>query len=229
PYTLPMLRARPLAPLAAGFVAGIALALLPKFWIPLTALGAVAAILSIRWRHPLLLAVLGLGLGALRQHASEGPPRHLPAAPLEGRVDGPPRIYRSLADPNGDLEDDGSFVVNGVQVRYFRQHVDLIGGERVRVHGKIAPPRPATNPGQFDYAAYLRRQGVDAVLTLQHLEVLEGPTAPYRMRAAVRSLFDRAMRKDFGPSMASTTIGGREPIPEDFRTLDHQTETTPLI
>jgi len=229
PYTLPMLRARPLAPLAAGFTAGIAIALLPKFWIPLTALGAVAAILSIRWRHPAVLAVLGLGLGALRQHASEGPPRPLPTAPLEGRVDGPPRIYRSLADPNGEIEDDGSFVVDGVQVRYFRQHVTLIGGERVRVHGKIGPPKPATNPGQFDYAGYLRRQGVDAVLTLQQLEVLEGPPLPFRMRAAIRALFDRGMRKDVGAFMASITIGGREPIPEDFRTSLQQSGTAHLI
>src|SRR6185369_3705977 len=150
---------------------------------------------------------------ALRQHASEGPPRPLPAAPLEGRVDGPPRIYRSLADPNGDIEEDGSFVVAGVQVRYFRRHVELIGGERVRVHGKIARPKPATNPGQFDYAAYLRRQGVDAILTLQTLEVLEGPPWPYRIRAAVRRLFDRGMRPDVGAFVASITIGGREPVP----------------
>jgi competence protein ComEC len=224
-----MLRARPLAPLAAGFVAGIALALLPKFWIPLTALGAVSAVLSIRWRHPALLAVLGLGLGALRQHASEHPPRPLPASPLEGRVNGPPRIYRSLADPNGEIEDDGSFNVNGVQVRYFRQHVELIGGERVRVRGKIAPPKPASNPGQFDYAAYLRRQGVDGVLTLQQLEILEGPTLPFRMRAAVRSFFDRGMRKEVGAFLASITIGGREPIPEEFRTSLQQSGTAHLI
>ena len=220
---------RPLAPLAAGFIAGIALALLPKAWIPLVILGGVAAVLSIRWRHPALLAVLGLGLGALRQHASEGPPRPLPTAPLEGRVDGPPRVYRALADPQGELEEDGSFVVNGVQVRYFRQHITLIGGERVRITGKIAPPKPATNPGQFDYAAYLRRQGIDAVLTMQRLEILEGPTAPFRLRAAVRSLFDRGMRPEVAAFMASITIGGREPIPEDFRTSLQQSGTAHLI
>src|SRR2546427_754510 len=108
-----MLRARPIAPLAAGFVAGIALALLlPHTWIPLAAAGALSAILSIRWRHPLLLAVLGLGLGSVRQHVSETGSREiLRPVPLEGRVDGPPRIYRSLSDPDGEPEEDGSFVV----------------------------------------------------------------------------------------------------------------------
>src|SRR5205814_8923736 len=80
---LPMLRARPLAPLAAGVVTGIALAHLNGAWIPLAALGAVAALLSIRWRHPALLAVLGLGQGALRQQAAERPPRQRPRVPLE--------------------------------------------------------------------------------------------------------------------------------------------------
>jgi len=224
-----MLRARPLAPLAAGVVAGIALAHLKGAWIPMVSLGALAAILSIRWRHPALLAVLGLGLGALRQQTNERPPRELPSAPLEGRVDGPPRVYRSLASPNGEPEEDGSFVVNGVQVRYFRQHLSLVGGERVRVWGKIAPPKAAGNPGQFDYAAYLKRQGIDAVLTLQRIEVLEGPGAAFRARAWVRSLFDRGMRPEVAAFMASITIGGREPIPDDLRQSLQQSGTAHLI
>jgi len=94
-----MLRARPLAPLAAGFVAGIAIALTPGAWIPLTAAGTLADLASIRWRHPALLLVLGLGLGARRQHVADAtakPRAH--ADPLEGIGQGPPRIYRSLGD-----------------------------------------------------------------------------------------------------------------------------------
>jgi competence protein ComEC len=120
-------------------------------------------------------------------------------------------------------------VVDGVQVRYFRQHLSLVGGERVRVWGKLAPPKPATNPGQFDYAAYLQRQGVDAVLTLQRIEVLEGPGAAFRARAWVRSLFDRGMRPEVAAFMASITIGGREPIPDDLRRSLQQSGTAHLI
>ncbi|MBV8882357.1 MAG: ComEC/Rec2 family competence protein [Planctomycetaceae bacterium] len=225
-----MLRSRPLAPLAAGFVAGIAVALHPEAWLPLAAVGAVAALFSIRWRHPALLALLGLGLGALRQHAAdatEQPGVH--QEPLEGRVQGPPRITRSLADPRGEPEEDGSFVVDGVQVRYFRQHVDLIGGERVRVTGRIGPPKPATNPGQFDYAGYLKRQHIDAVCTLQKLEVLEGPTLPYRIRAWFRSLFDRGMRPEVAAFLAGITMGGREPIADDLRSNLQRSGTAHLI
>jgi len=226
-----MLHARPLAPLAAGFVAGIAVALLPGAWIPLGVLGALAAVLSIRWRHPLLWALLGLGLGAVRQQVADAipAPKRIVGESLEGKVAGPPRIYRSLADPQGDPEEDGSFIVEDVQVRYFRQHVPLIGGERVRVWGKLGPPKPATNPGQFDYAAYLNRQGVHWVVTLQRYEVLEGPTAPFRVRAWFRSLFDRGMRPEVGAFLASITMGGREAIPEDLRTHLQQSGTAHLI
>ncbi|HZF00087.1 MAG TPA: ComEC/Rec2 family competence protein [Planctomycetota bacterium] len=240
-----MLHARPLVSLAAGFVAGIVLAFQPQAWIPLAILGALAAVSIIRWRHPAraapapaaaawrrpaLLFVLGLGLGAVRQRiADASDPVRPHSEPLEGRIQGPPRIYRSLADPRGDIEEDGSFVLDGVQVRFFRQHLSLIGGERVRVFGKIAPPKPATNPGQFDYAEYLRRQGIDAVCTLQKLEVLEGPPPPFRIRAWFRSLFDRSMRPEVGAFMAGITMGGREPIPEDLRTNLQQSGTAHLI
>src|SRR5689334_12188078 len=109
PYTLRMLRARPLAPLAAGFVAGIALALFTGAAIPLVIAGLVASVLSIRRPHPAFLAILGLGLGALRQLAvDDTPPKRADLEMVEGRVQGPPRIYRSLADPQGDREEDGS-------------------------------------------------------------------------------------------------------------------------
>jgi competence protein ComEC len=225
-----MLRTRPLAPLAAGFVGGIAIALLPGGWLPLAVAGALAAAVIIRWRQPALLAVIGLGLGGVRQHVAdwmEHPKTH--SVPLEGVVDGPPKIYRALSDPRGELEEDGSFVVDGVQVRFFRQHVPLIGGERVRVVGKVGPPKPATNPGQFDYALYLRRQGIDAVCTMQKLEVLEGPPLLFRVRAWIRGLFDRGMRPEVGAFMASITMGGREPIPDDLRANLQLSGTAHLI
>src|SRR5262245_20811103 len=103
-----MLRARPLAPLAAGLVAGLALTLIPCVGSPPIGAGILASLVSIRWRHPLLLAVLGLGLGALRQLAvDDTPPKRAILDMVEGRVTGPPHIYRSLADPQGETEEDG--------------------------------------------------------------------------------------------------------------------------
>jgi len=73
-----MLRARPIVPLAAGIVAGIALALLPGAWIPPAAAGALAAALSIRWRQPALLLIR---VSATEGCSSPKVPEALPFSP----------------------------------------------------------------------------------------------------------------------------------------------------
>ena len=40
-------------------------------------------------------------------------------------------------------------------------------GDRVRLEGTLEPPPPRRNPAQFDYGAYLRRQGVGATLEVR--------------------------------------------------------------
>jgi competence protein ComEC len=206
-----MLRGRPLVAPAAGVLAGAAFAHAcdPGLWP-----GLLLGVLLLRRPLPLLGLVAGLGLGAARQEWAE---RRAPvplADAVEGLVDGPPRLWRALADPEGPAF-DGAFVVGRVQVRFFRQAVPLVGGERVRVTGGMRRPRPPGNPGQFDYAAWLRRQGVDAVMTLrspEDLRVLEGPGAWHRATAWLRSLFDRGPRPETGAFLSSIVLGRREPI-----------------
>jgi ComEC/Rec2-related protein len=56
-------------------------------------------------------------------------------------------------------------------------------GDRALVEGKLRPPRPARNPGDFDEAAFLADRGVSAVLEAKGYRVL--PDAPpARLRAA---------------------------------------------
>jgi competence protein ComEC len=219
-----MLRARPLASLAAGFVAGIAAARgLEGRWLPFLIAALAGAALMLRWRHPLLVASLGLGLGGLRQEwARTREPLPLGDG-IEGVVAGPPRVSRpregSLEDPDPAPPMSGSFVVGRVQVRYFGMEFPLIGGERVSVRGPMRRPRHATNPGQFDYGAYLERQGIEAVLTLgrpEDLEVLEGPGLLARMRARLRGLYDRRMRPEVGAFLSALVLGRREAVPEDL-------------
>jgi competence protein ComEC len=207
----PAAQARPLASLAAGFVAGAALSRAIDPAIPLLALAA-AALLIIRSRHPALVALLGVALGGLRQEWAETREPEPLSATLEGIVSGPPRVYRSLEDPGAGEVTDGSFVVGRTQVRYFRQDIRLLGGERVRCTGKPRRPRPATNPGQFDYAAYLARQGIDSELNLETLEILEGPPFWSRSRAWFRSLFDRGMRPEVGRFGSAIVLGRREAV-----------------
>ncbi len=225
-----MLRARPLAPLAAGFVAGIAAARGHEgLWLLFLGLSLLSAVLIIRWRLPLLLALLGVGLGGIRQEAARGRQPEPLRDSIEGIVAGPPRIYRSLEDPDSGPAADGSFVVGRVQVRFFRREMPLIGGERVAARGPMHRPRHATNPGQFDYAAYLERRGIDAVMTLEGLEVLDGPPAWSRARAWFRSLFDRGIRPEVGAFLSAIVLGRREAVSDDLVTSLQRSGTAHLL
>jgi competence protein ComEC len=94
--------------------------------------------------------------------------------------------------------------------------VALIGGERVRARGPARRPRHATNPGQFDYGDYLERQGIDTVMSLRKMEVLEGPPLWSRARARLRSLFDRGIRPEVGAFQSAIVLGRREAVPDDL-------------
>ncbi len=226
-----MLRLRPVVPVAAGFVAGAAIARATDSGFIFLATALLSASLIIRWRSPLLLALLGLGLGGLRQEwaGRARPPAEFPDV-IEGVVDGPPRIFRSLSDPHGIPVEDGSFVVGRVQVRFFRKQVSLIGGERVRVRGAMRPPPRATNPGQFDYGEHLRHEGIDAVMTLgAPPEVLEGPPAWSRAREWIRRLYDRGVRPEVGALLGALVLGRREQVPDDFVTNLQRSGTAHLL
>jgi competence protein ComEC len=221
-----MLAPRPLVSLAGGFVAGLAIP--PHYGLA----GLLALPFLHRARSPLLLALAGLGLGSLR--AAVDPAPRPPAglferAFIEGVVEGPPSLYRSLDDPDHGIEQDGAFVVGPVQVRYYRTQVSLIGGERVRVWGRVKAPRPASNPGQFDAAALLRRRGIHAVLTLERLEVLEGPPWVSRLRESFRRLFDRHLRPDTAAFLASIVLGRREPMEDALRRDLQESGTAHLL
>lgn len=215
-----MLRSRPLVPLAAGFLAGIAGArgVDPPWLVPAAAaLLSGAALAFVPRRFPAIAtALFGASLGTLRQEAAELRDPIPLSDSVEGIVAGPPRLYRTLDEPDGAPPDRAAFVVGRVQVRAFGRDVPLIGGERVRVRGPMKRPRPATNPGQFDYGAWLRDQGIDATLTLEELEILKGPPAWSRARAWVRSLFDRGLRPEVGAFCAAIVLGRREPLPDDL-------------
>ncbi len=49
----------------------------------------------------------------------------------------------------------------------------LYQGDRIAVRARFRAPSGSLNPGGFDYAAYLERQGIDAVATVNGLEAVE--------------------------------------------------------
>jgi len=49
----------------------------------------------------------------------------------------------------------------------------LQAGERVRIVGRLYAPFPPANPGGFDWARHLHRQGIDAALSTDHAAAVE--------------------------------------------------------
>jgi competence protein ComEC len=49
----------------------------------------------------------------------------------------------------------------------------LLQGDRVGIRARFRSPSGSLNPGGFDYAAYLERQGIDAVATVNGVEAVE--------------------------------------------------------
>ena len=68
----------------------------------------------------------------------------------------------------------------------------LFEGDRIRLRARLRTPSGSSNPGGFDYAAYLEHQGIDAVATVSGVEAIEflesGGASP---RWALWNRFDR--------------------------------------
>ena len=183
---------RPALWTAICFAAGVALARCVVLPLPvllgvaltLTVGAAAAALWSARagW----LLAGVFVSLGALRYHTATEllPANHI----LQAGVLGQPGIVRGtvVEEPERGEErtrfvlalaevetDSARHRVSGralVTVRDVRMGADF--GDRVVLRGRLRRPRPARNPGGFDYAAFLELGRIHAVLSVSRAEQL---------------------------------------------------------
>ncbi|MHB9144115.1 MAG: DNA internalization-related competence protein ComEC/Rec2 [Symbiobacteriia bacterium] len=108
---------------------------------------------------------------------------------------------------------------NGLPLRY---------GQRVQVDGLLSLPQPPGNPGEFDYAAYLRNQGVQALLTTRRVQVL-GRVPFWRrwsgvfvaLRVRLEAVLAAALPPEQAGLLAGLLFGSRGDLPagvaEDFR------------
>lgn len=184
PLAIPPALRAPLVPLAlawaAGTTAGATLAAPPAVWLIAGAaallLGAAAALLSRRGRGAsvLLLGATVL-LGALRAHDHPPPPDDLAAAATDGlaaieaRLAEEPRRWapdraRLLLDVEAVVTEAGRRSASGrVLVTLYGEAPRLGEGQRVAAELRFHRPVGFRNPGGFDYAAQLRREGIALV------------------------------------------------------------------
>jgi competence protein ComEC len=103
-------------------------------------------------------------------------------------------------------------------------------GDRLAVAGKLSAPRPARNPGGFDYRSYLKRRGVTALVAASggdDVTLLERGrgnavmAAAYAARRKAAAVLYRAVGGKEAAVLAGLTLGKRGEIDpavvEDFR------------
>ncbi len=223
----------PLAPLALALAAGIALAPVVPDWIAWCAwgLGMVVATVATGARCggamvPMLLAVAALG--AVHGAAPTLPPHHVAHLELpttrviEGRLAAEP--IRWTADRTRLLIDtervDGRSRTGRIRATIYGESPPLTSSQRLAVELRLAEPSGFRNPGVFDYAAYLAREGLHVVGSgrADRVVPLDEPSPSWPLRVRRRAL--AIMRDSLPPTsaalLAGLLLGDRTPLPRDL-------------
>jgi competence protein ComEC len=225
----------PLAPVATAFAVGIALAPATSVriaWAMLGAAVAAAALAMVAGRAghaalPLLGAVVALGI--LRALPTPLPPDHvaglaLPTvARVEGRVATEPVAW--APDRTGvALETDR---VNG-ESRRGRMALTIYGprpalaeGQRIAVTARLDRPTGFRNPGVFDAAARLARDGIHVTgsASATALVPLEAPAPPWpaRVRRLALGAFAERLPAISAGLLGGLVLGDRTGLPADVQ------------
>lgn len=69
--------------------------------------------------------------------------------------------------------DEGPLSSRRIRLVWREQGSNVHHGDRIQFHGTIHRPRASLNPGGFDYAAYLERQGIELTGTLNGIEAVQ--------------------------------------------------------
>jgi competence protein ComEC len=225
--------ALPLAPLALALATGIALASVMPAWIAWCGWGlgtAVAVLASCRRCGgavvPMLFAVASLGV-------VHGTTRPLPAdhvaylelpitAIVEGQVAAEP--VRSAPDRTRLLIDiervDGRSRTGRVQTTIYGESPTLTTGQRLAVELRLREASGFRNPGVFDYAAYLGREGIHVVATGRADRVMPLdeplPAWPLRIRRRAVEIMQDSLPPTSAALLRGLLLGDRTPIPRDL-------------
>lgn len=113
-------------------------------------------------------------------------------------------------------------------------------GDRVKITGAMEPVPPPRNPGQFDYAAYMRRLGIYSRITM--LDVVSGtivesgrgnPLMSLAMQARHwvqgRLALDLEKSPDISGLIQGLTLGLKSETPEEIKDLFQRTGTLHLF
>jgi len=223
----------PLAPVAAAFAAGIALAPFASARVACALGGAAVALTALalavgRSSHataPLLAAVAALG--ALHARPGALPADHVGrlALPVSARVEG--RLatapLRWAIDRSRLLLDvervDGVARTGLVSLAVYGPAPPLVEGQRVAVEARLDRPLAFRNPGGFDAAARLAREGIHVTGSgnAARLVPLDTPAAPWpaRVRAAALDAMTQRLPPVSAALLGGLLLGERTELPAE--------------
>lgn len=225
-------RKRPLALLAAmaalGAAVGVSAHAPPAVYYALSALGGL---LLLRWRH----AVLPICLCALvfAGYAGAMAAPRAGALPDKARLTGVVREQtvrkeRSVCATLTDAALDGRVLDTDVRVYVYGDAAYRVG-ERLSMTARIFLPQTASNPGGFDFAAWLKRRGVSVCATASAEDVAVRAGGAYtpaialeRLREWVARSLSALFRKPDEAALAQALVLGdkralSEGLSESFR------------
>jgi len=123
------------------------------------------------------------------------------------------------------------------QVEVFGRLSGIDAGDRLRIFGELAAPQSPQNPGEFDYATYLRGQRVGARIAVgfsRCVEVLApGDFSPRRLIEQTRSAGNRTLQRHIdhrrSPLAAAVLLGIRDRFDPDEKRAFMETGTVHLL
>jgi len=175
--------------LTLAFIVGLALGSLVPYYplaiavlLGITAFGLacldvyrrIAATTTTLWFGCLLCGVV---YWFMVVEGSSKPAFHEPEADVfqscSGRVSAPVRYSPGRMMIVVGCDGDGDRRPFTVRLTWREAGRRLLQGDRVGIRARFRAPSGSLNPGGFDYAAYLERQGIDAVATVSGVEAVE--------------------------------------------------------
>lgn len=141
----------------------------------------------------------------------------------------------SLASPAGETR------VSGLVRLEISGHLLAVGvGDRVRVLGHLARPRPPQNPGAFDFRSWLRDRGIDCTLRAGHPDALTRLNAPlgwrdrvargrHHLRQECRRILAEHLEPRCVPVASSLLLGDRTGLTDEVETAFVDSGTMHLL
>ncbi len=144
---------------------------------------------------------------------------------------------QNLPYDNADLPDRSQAVTGKVKVFISGDAERLNYGDRILVNGLLSSPRGPSNPGEFDYAQYLKRDGIFSILSAKGYNVVllekGGGNAVLRIAYSVRNrlkeIIDSNLPKGSADFVSAILLGQRQEVDFELNDIFMKTGTIHLL